>query len=56
MLGLINGLATLVALLTFLGIVWWSFSRGRACANREAALLPFALPDETTLEDRKSDE
>ena len=35
-----------VGLLIFLGIIWWAFSRGRAQANNEAAMLPFALPDE----------
>jgi cytochrome c oxidase cbb3-type subunit 4 len=31
---------------TFFGIVWWACSRGRQSANRESAMLPFALPDE----------
>jgi cytochrome c oxidase cbb3-type subunit 4 len=38
--------ATLLALATFLGIVWWAWSAGRAKANHEASMLPFALPDE----------
>ncbi len=46
MMAVINGLATVLAMTTFLGIVWWAFSAGRADANREASLLPFALPDE----------
>ncbi|MFA5597057.1 MAG: CcoQ/FixQ family Cbb3-type cytochrome c oxidase assembly chaperone [Pusillimonas sp.] len=46
MMGVINGIVTLLALLTFIGIVVWAFSRGRAKANTEAAMLPFALPDE----------
>lgn len=41
-----NGIATLIALLTFIGIVWWAFSRGRSKANRDASMLPFAQPDE----------
>ena len=45
-MAIINGIATVVALLTFLGIVWWAFSSGRSQANREASLLPFAAPDE----------
>lgn len=44
-----NGLMTLIALLTFIGIVWWAFSRGRSKANRDSAMLPFAQPDETEL-------
>lgn len=46
MLGIVNGIMTIVAMLTFLGIVWWAFSRGRNDANDEASLLPFAVPDE----------
>ena len=46
MIAVINGIATLLAMGTFIGICWWAFSRGRAEANREAAMLPFALPDE----------
>ncbi len=53
MIAWINGLATLLAMATFLGICWWAFSRGRADANREAAMLPFALPDEDTTENNK---
>lgn len=45
-MSILNGIATLVALLTFIGIVWWAFSRGRAKANRDASMLPFAQPDE----------
>ncbi len=48
MIAIINALATILAMITFLGICWWAFSRGRAQANREAAMLPFALPDEGT--------
>jgi len=47
MMAIINGLATILAMVTFLGIVWWAFSAGRAHANREASLLPFAVPDES---------
>ncbi|WP_397475703.1 cbb3-type cytochrome oxidase subunit 3 [Pusillimonas sp.] len=45
-MSIFNGIATLIALLTFIGIVWWAFSRGRSKANRDASLLPFAQPDE----------
>jgi len=40
------GIVTAVALATFIGIIVWAYSRGRAKANREAAMLPFAQPDE----------
>lgn len=43
---LLNGIATALALITFIGICWWAFSSGRSAANREASMLPFALPDE----------
>ena len=46
MLAYLNALATGLAMLTFFGIIWWAFSKGRQEANREASLLPFALPDE----------
>jgi cytochrome c oxidase cbb3-type subunit 4 len=46
MTALLSGLATLLAMVTFIGICIWAFSRGRRAANHEAAMLPFALPDE----------
>ncbi|MDM9561084.1 MULTISPECIES: cbb3-type cytochrome oxidase subunit 3 [Bordetella] len=42
----IVGIMTVVSMATFAGIVWWAYSCGRQRANRESALLPFALPDE----------
>lgn len=45
-MAILNAVAIVLALVTFLGIIWWAFSRGRAQANNEAAMLPFALPDE----------
>ncbi|OZI17744.1 CcoQ/FixQ family Cbb3-type cytochrome c oxidase assembly chaperone [Bordetella genomosp. 7] len=44
---IITGIMTAISMATFLGIVWWAYSRGRQRANQESALLPFALPDET---------
>jgi cytochrome c oxidase cbb3-type subunit IV len=46
MLGYLNAAATVLAMVTFFGIVWWAFSKGRKKANEESAMLPFALPDE----------
>ncbi len=43
----LNALSTVLAMLTFFGIVWWAYSTERQRANREAANLPFALPDES---------
>ncbi len=46
MLAYLNAIATVLAMLTFFGIIWWAFSKGRQQANEEAANLPFVLPDE----------
>ena len=46
MLALMNAFATVLAMVTFFGIVWWAFSKGRKQANDESAMLPFVLPDE----------
>lgn len=46
MVGLINGVMTVLGMATFIGIVWWAWSAGRADANRQASMLPFALPEE----------
>lgn len=53
-MGVLNGIVTLIALVTFIGIVFWAFSKRRAKANEEAAMLPFALPDEAATEDNGS--
>lgn len=45
-MGLINGIMTLVALVTFIAIVFWAFSKGRKKANKDASMLPFEQPDE----------
>lgn len=42
----LSAIVTAISMATFLGIVWWACSRGRQRANRESAMLPFALPDE----------
>ena len=47
MLAYLNALSTVLAMFTLFAIVWWAFSIGRQEANREAAMLPFALPDES---------
>lgn len=46
----LNGIMTLIALLTFIGIVWWAFSKSRTKDNEEASLLPFAQPEEAEAE------
>lgn len=53
MLGILNGIATALALITFLGIIVWAWSKGRAKANQEASMLPFDLPDEEEVEKQK---
>jgi len=42
----LTGFVTLLSMATFAGIVWWAWSDRRRQANRESAMLPFALPDE----------
>ncbi|MCA7085789.1 hypothetical protein K7G19_19555 [Cupriavidus sp. DB3] len=42
----LTAFSTLIFLVVFIGIVCWAWSGGRRHANREAAWLPFALPDE----------
>lgn len=37
---------TVLAMLTFLGIVGWAFGRGRKAAFDEAAALPFSEEDQ----------
>ncbi|MGB6102672.1 MAG: CcoQ/FixQ family Cbb3-type cytochrome c oxidase assembly chaperone [Pusillimonas sp.] len=52
-MAVINALATILVILTFLGIVWWAFSSGRAQANHEASMLPFSVPDESALDKKE---
>ncbi len=42
----LSGVSTILALLSFVGIVWWAWSASRKKANEESANLPFELPDE----------
>lgn len=42
----VHAFFTILSMGTFFGIVWWAVSAGRRSANRESAMLPFALPDE----------
>lgn len=42
----LNAIVTAAAMLTFFGIVAWAWSKGRVDANRDASMLPFAVPDE----------
>jgi cytochrome c oxidase cbb3-type subunit 4 len=53
MLAYLNAIATVLAMLTFFGIIWWAFSKGRKQANEEAANLPFVLPDEGAKHEKK---
>jgi cytochrome c oxidase cbb3-type subunit 4 len=53
MMAYLNAIATVLAMLTFFGIIWWAFSKGRKKANEEAANLPFVLPDEGAKEQKE---
>jgi len=46
MMAIANAVATVLAMATFLGIAAWAWSARRRAANRESAMLPFALPEE----------
>ena len=46
MVAVLNAISTVLAMATFFSIIFWAFSKGRRQANDEAAMLPFALPDE----------
>ncbi len=55
MWAVLNALATILSMITFFGIVVWAWSKGRAKANKEAAMLPFDLPDEADQESEVGD-
>jgi len=42
----LSSLMTVVSFVTFIGIVFWAYSRKRKPAFDEAANAPFALPDD----------
>ncbi|MGG4775045.1 cbb3-type cytochrome c oxidase subunit 3 [Alcaligenaceae bacterium 429] len=46
MVAFLNGLMTILGIVTFIGIVIWAWSDGRKKANHDGSMLPFALPDE----------
>lgn len=43
---LLHSIMTLITFITFLGIVFWAWSRKRKPEFDEAANAPFALPDD----------
>jgi cytochrome c oxidase cbb3-type subunit IV len=46
MWSLLSSVMTVVSLVTFIGIVFWAYSRKRKKSFDEAANAPFALPDD----------
>ena len=42
----LHSIMTVVTFITFIGIVFWAYSRKRKSAFEEAANAPFALPDD----------
>ncbi len=42
----LHSIMTLITFITFVGIVFWAWSRKRTTAFDEAANAPFALPDD----------
>lgn len=53
MSGFFVGIMTIVAIITFFGIVWWAWSARRAEDNQKASMLPFDLPDEYNDNEKK---
>jgi len=47
-MAMLSAFSTVLSMAFFLGICWWAWSAGRQRANEESAMLPFALPDETS--------
>jgi cytochrome c oxidase cbb3-type subunit IV len=43
---LLHSIVTLITFVTFIGIVYWAYSRKRKPEFDEAANAPFALPDD----------
>ena len=43
---LLHSIMTVITFITFLGIVFWSYSRKRKSTFEAAANAPFALPDD----------
>lgn len=48
-MAIVTAFATVLSMLAFLAICWWAWSSRRQAANQESAMLPFALPDEPTM-------
>lgn len=46
-------IVTVLGFLTFIGIVWWAWGRGRQDGFKEAAALPFTEDDEPTSAPRR---
>lgn len=47
----LRSIATVLAFLTFLGIVWWAYGNGARQSFEEAANLPFADDDAEEISD-----
>ena len=47
----LRSIATVLAFLTFIGIVWWAFGKGARRGFDEAANLPFADDDAEEISD-----
>lgn len=52
--GTFQGIATILAMVAFLGVCWWAFSSHKKKDFEEAAQLPFA--DEDVIDDVADDE
>jgi cytochrome c oxidase cbb3-type subunit IV len=48
--GIMSSVITIVAFVTFTGIVMWAYSKRRREAFEQAANAPFALPEDAAIE------
>lgn len=54
--GTLQGLGTVLAMVAFLAVCWWAFSKGKKKDFEEASQLPFADDDETEFKTREGKE
>ncbi|TFH88654.1 cbb3-type cytochrome c oxidase subunit 3 [Billgrantia azerbaijanica] len=53
-IGTVRGIITAILLVSFLGLVWWAYSKRRKPDFDEAANLPFADEDERQNRDTRA--
>lgn len=51
--GTLQGIGTILAMISFLGICWWAFSSHKKKDFEEAAQLPFSDEQESSKDDKQ---